>query len=124
MSEYQPDVARMQRDIEDLTIRVRSMENADSPYAQQMIREFRDLQSKVAEYAEQGTPVSRRELKHVERELTRLERLIDKKADATDVATIENETRSNRTMVRSALFAAIASLSVGIILWLVQRAGS
>ncbi len=114
-------VARLERDIEALNIRIRDVETANSPYAQQMLGEFRALQSKVAEYAEQGTPVSRRELKHVEREIDRIDRELGTKADAKDVKAIEDETRSNRTMVRSAFFAGIASLCVAIIVWLLNQ---
>lgn len=117
------DVRRLERDVEGLAVRINTIENASSPYAQQMIGEFRDLQRRVSDYAEKGTPHSRRELVHIEREVDRLDRAITRKADAEDVRMIQEETRSNRTMVRSAFFAAIASLCVGIILYLIQRGG-
>ena len=115
------DLERMQRDIEDLVLRVRNIENASSPYAQQMIAEFRALQAKVAEYAEQGTPVSRRELAHVQDRLSEMRHVIDSKADAEDLEDIKDETRSNRTMVRSALIAALFALGSGIVLFLIER---
>jgi hypothetical protein len=132
------DLLRMQRDIEDLVLRVRVIENASSPYAQQLLTEFRELQRRVTEYAEQGTPVSRRELVHVQNRMDEMKVLIDKKADADDLAELKSttslkadaddihdlkeETRSNRTMVRSALIAAGLSLTVGIILFFINRA--
>jgi hypothetical protein len=128
----------MQRDIEDLIVRVRVIENVSSPYAQQLMIEFRDLQKKVAEYAEQGTPVSRRELLHVQDRLSEMRTELGRKADADDfeelkvetrrkadfddVHDIMEETRSNRTMVRSALIAAALSLGVALVLFLVERA--
>ena len=115
------DLERMQRDIEDLVLRVRNIENASSPYAQQMIAEFRALQAKVSEYAEQGTPVSRRELAHVQDRLSEMRLAIDIKADAEDLEEIKEETRSNRTMVRSALIAALFALGSGIVLFLIER---
>jgi hypothetical protein len=116
------DLLRMQRDIEDLIVRVRVIENVSSPYAQQLMIEFRDLQKKVAEYAEQGTPVSRRELLHVQDRLSEMRTELGRKADADDLHDIMEETRSNRTMVRSALIAAALSLGVALVLFLVERA--
>jgi hypothetical protein len=118
------DIRRLERDVEGLATRINVIENASSPYAQQMIGEFRDLQNRVYEFSERGTPHSRRELVHLEKELARIDKAINTKADADEVHAIQEETRSNRTMVRSAFFAAIASLSVGIILYLIQRGGS
>jgi len=115
------DLLGMQRDIEELILRVRGIENASSPYAQQMIAEFRALQAKVAEYAEQGTPVSRRELAHVQEKMSEMQHMIQRKADADDLAELKEETRSNRTMVRSALIAAALALGSGIILFIIER---
>ena len=116
------ELLRMQRDIEDLIVRVRVIENASSPYAQQLLTEFRNMQAKLSEYAEQGTPVSRRELQHVQDRLSEMRVEIGKKADADELDEIKEETRSNRTMVRSALIAAGLSLAVGIVLFLVAQA--
>lgn len=116
------DLLRMQRDIEDLILRVRTIEDVSSPYARQLMVEFRDMQKKLSEYAEQGTPVSRRELQHVQDRLSEMRADIGKKADADELHELKEETRSNRTMVRSALIAAGLALGSGIILFIVQRA--
>ncbi len=116
------DFRRLERDLEELIIRVRAIENASSPYAQQMIAEFRALQAKVQLFTEEGTPVSRRELGHVQARMGELKASIDLKADERDLRDLEEETRANRTMVRSALIAASLALGSGIILFVVQRA--
>lgn len=112
----------MRRDIEDLVLRVRVLENLSSPYAQQLMIEFRELQKRVADYAEHGTPVSRREIKHVQDRLGEMRIELDKKAAASELEDLKEETRSNRTMVRSALIAAALALGSGIMLFIIQRA--
>src|SRR4051812_48146465 len=99
-------MARLERDVEGLAVRLRTIENASSPYAQQMITEFRALQSKIAEWGEQGTPPTRRELRYMERELEKLHAQLDKKADAEDVDSLRQDATDNRRLVKAALISA------------------
>lgn len=116
------DLENMRRDIEGLVLRVRDVENLSSPYSQQLLTEFREMQRKLADYAEHGTPTSRRELKHMEERVADMKTELAKKADANELEDLKEETRSNRTMVRSALIAAALALGSGIMLFIIQRA--
>lgn len=116
------ELQRVQRDVEALALRVRAVENVETPYAQQLVRELRALQAKVEDFTEQGTPPTRRELAHIRESVNDLKAALQLKADADELEALKAESQDNRRMVRSALIGSIFAIVGGIILFIIERA--
>lgn len=90
---------RLVRDVEELAVRVREIENVQNPIAKQLVTEFRDLQKKVNDIDLQGATVTRIRLKAIE--------------DA--IEDLAEDAKSSRTFLKSALITAALSIGVQIV---------
>ena len=93
------DLQRLIRDVEELAIRVREIENVQNPIAKQLVVEFRELQKRVNDMDLHGTTVTQVRLKTIE----------------GAVEDLQDDAKSSRTFLKSALVTAALSIGVQII---------
>jgi cell fate (sporulation/competence/biofilm development) regulator YlbF (YheA/YmcA/DUF963 family) len=93
------DLRRLVRDMEDLAVRVREIENVQNPIAKQLVVEFREVQKRVHDMDLHGTTITQVRLKGME---DTIEDLVE-------------DAKSSRTFLKSALVTAALSIGVQII---------
>lgn len=108
--------------MEALALRVRELENLDTPVTRQLTEEVHYLRARVIEMNEHGTVVSQIHLRQANERMTRLdadlidlEHELNLKADAKAVEAIIAERKWLRTTVAVALIGAVVSILVQII---------
>jgi hypothetical protein len=93
------DLRRLVRDVEELAVRVRELENVQNPIAKQLVVEFREVQKKVSDMDLHGTTIAQVRFETIEEAVEEL------RLDA----------KSSRTFLKSALITAALSIGVQII---------
>ncbi len=138
------DLARLERELEAMALRLRDLENIQSPMLARTLQEFRDLQGEVKRMQEQGTIETRGQLALMRERITQnredldaLERDVRTKADAqgvqvladdvkkkADAQTLKELADDRKALVRIALAAVVAALlSLGVSLILRATGG-
>lgn len=123
------ELQRLQRDIEDLVIRVRAVENVDSPLQRRIVGEFVELQRRVDRLDREGTASLQAELRDLHRTVERLERDMSEKAsrealefELQRISDLEEEQKVSRRGVRAAILAGLIALGGSFVLFLIERA--
>lgn len=112
-----PELDRLQRSIEDLAKRVRVVEDVESPYARQLVGEFRKLQDKVDDIDSHGATTTRIELREMRKDIENIERAF-KDRDKT----LAEDAKWARRMMLTALFSGALALVLFIVEFLVNKA--
>ena len=111
------EVARLQRDVEALAVRLRSVENVDTPRQKELVGELHELRTKVATMDIEGTAITRERIGRIQDSILVVSGKLDEfKEDVDDrFDTIEEYQASVRTTIRGALMTAAFSIAVSII---------
>jgi len=111
------EVARLQRDVEALAVRLRSVENVDTPRQKELVGELHELRTKVATMDIEGTAITRERIGRIQDSILVVSGKLDEfKEDVDDrFDTIEEYQASVRTTIRGALITAAFSIAVSII---------
>lgn len=101
---------RLERDLEDIFQRLRSLESLSAPGIAQLMSDFRELRAKVEEMDVSGT--------HVTQE--RFKRLEDRETDIRqDISEMKEDQRATRNIVKSALITAALAIGVNIVVGMI-----
>lgn len=117
-----PTFQRLQRDLEDLLLRVRSLESLQTPGQAQAIADLREVRQKVVDMDVHGTAVTQERFRGIENtisdireDLADLKGLVRTKAEAAAVQEIKEDQKASRRIVQSALITAALAIGVNII---------
>lgn len=117
------DINRVSRDVEDIAIRLRALENLESPMQSQAITQLRQLQRAVERINEQGALATRGELALIKKgmdvlskDVEDLEAEMKLKADAQTVKELSDDRKALVRIALAAVVAALLSLGVSLIL--------
>lgn len=123
-------VQRLERDVESIYARLRTVENVDTPRQRELVGELRELRTKLIDMDVRGTAVTQERIGRIQDAIQVVDRKLDEyKKDVDDrFDKIEEYQASIRTTIRSALITAAISILTtvvgGIILWALTRNGS
>ncbi len=117
------DLARLERDLEAIAVRLRALENIETPMLKRALEEFRELQVEVKRIQEQGALETRGQLTLVKERLAQnrtdieaLEVEMKAKADAQTVKELADDRKALVRIALAAVVAALLSLGVSLIL--------
>lgn len=117
------DLARIERDLEDLETRIRKLENIESPMLSSALREFRSLQTEVRSIQEQGAIETRGQLARINdrvaqntSDIREVEEDVKQKADAQTLKELADDRKALVRIALAAVVAALLSLGVSLIL--------
>ena len=117
------DLARLERDLEAIAVRLRALENIETPMLKRALEEFRELQVEVKRIQEQGALETRGQLTLVRERLAQnrtdieaLEVEMKAKADAQTVKELADDRKALVRIALAAVVAALLSLGVSLIL--------
>ena len=124
------ELQRLQRDVEDLAVRLRTVENIDTPRQKELVGELHELRTRVIEMDVKGTAVTQERIgriqdaiKHVSEQLGEFKDEVEKRFDK-----IDEYQSAVRTTIRGALitasFSIVVSIITGTILWVLTQNGS
>ena len=124
------ELQRLQRDVEDLAVRLRTVENIDTPRQKELVGELHELRTRVIEMDVKGTAVTQERIgriqdaiKHVSEQLDEFKDEVEKRFDK-----IDEYQSAVRTTIRGALitasFSIVVSIITGTILWVLTQNGS
>lgn len=120
---------RLQRDVEELAIRLRTVESVDTPRQREFLQEIRELRSKVGDMDVRGTAVTQERIGRIQDAIRALDEKFDEFKGEVEKRfdKIDEYQASVRTTIRSALITAALSITTtivgGIILWVLTRNG-
>jgi hypothetical protein len=97
---------RLQRDLEDLTLRVRTLENVDTPIQRQLVADLRATQAKITEMDVQGTRVTQVRLSNIEEDMRDIKATLQRQ---------EDNKLADRRVVLGALMAAAVAIALAIV---------
>jgi hypothetical protein len=128
---------RLQRDVEDLAVRLRNIENLDTRAMRQLLADVQGLGSRVERIDQQGSVSAEKDIASLRRTMERHEDELARKADAeivkeqavilkakADAALVQemrDDTKSNRRIVTAAVIGTAFSIGAWIIQWLITR---
>ncbi len=98
-------VARLQKDVEDLVVQMRAVNQGETARDRKVEQDIRELAGKIAYMDVHGTSVTQVKIDNI----------------AEDVKELKEESKSIRTTVRSALITAGFAIAVGIIEFAILR---
>ncbi len=105
---------RLQRDVEDLAVRIRTLEALDTPFTRQLVKQVADLQEAVSRINERGAVATIGELRRL------ADRIAALREDVADVErsiqALRDEGKALRRAVLIAVLAAALSLAGSLIL--------
>jgi MFS superfamily sulfate permease-like transporter len=106
-------IGRLEREVETLTIRVRNVENLDTPMARQLTTTAQKLQDQVASMDVHGTQVTQVRLRNIEDDIGEIK---------DGIREMRSTQESSRRAVNLALLAGTLSLAGSLILFAVVKA--
>ncbi len=117
------DLARIERDLEALAVRLRALENIETPMLARALEEFRELQREVKRIQELGALETRGRLDRINDRLTQnaadiaeLEREVKLRALSETVKELADDRKALVRIALAAVVAALLSLGVSLIL--------
>lgn len=120
---------RLVKDVEDLVLRVRTVENVDTPRQRELVGELRELRRKVSDMDVRGTAVTQERIGRIQDAIKNVSDKLDEFKEEVDERfdKIDEYQASIRTTIRSALITAAFSIAVslitGTILWVLTQGG-
>jgi ABC-type uncharacterized transport system auxiliary subunit len=105
---------RLEREVEDLQTRVRSLEQVNTPRQRELVEDLRKVREKVAELDTHGTAVTQVRLANIEEDLRAITKLFESEA---------KDKRNDRRAIAAALIAAAGAVAVAVIGWLASQGG-
>jgi uncharacterized coiled-coil DUF342 family protein len=113
----EPEVVRLQRDIESLAVRLRSVENVDTPRQRELVNELRELRTKVSMMDIEGTAITQERIGRIQDSILRVDAKLDEFKEGVDdrFDKIDEYQAAVRTTIRGALITAAFSIAVSII---------
>jgi hypothetical protein len=112
---------RMEKDLEDLQVRLRNIENLDTRATRQLLADVQTLEARVDRIDQQGSVAAGKDIDSMRRTLKRHEDSITTKADASLVQEMRDDTKSNRRIVVAAIVGTAFSIGAWLIQWLITR---
>jgi DNA repair exonuclease SbcCD ATPase subunit len=113
----EPEIVRLQRDVEALAVRLRSVENIDTPRQKELVSELHELRTKVSVMDIEGTAITRERIGRIQDSILRVDQKLDEFKEAVDdrFDKIDEYQTAVRTTIRGALVTAAFSIAVSII---------
>lgn len=130
-------LGRLQRDVEDIVVRLRAVESFDTRAGREVLQDIRDLQAEFLRIDQKGSTAVVKDIEAVRVTLQRHERelgmkanddvvkdlaiIAKAKADAVLVQEMRDDTKSNRRIVLAAVVGTAFSIGAWLIQWLISR---
>jgi hypothetical protein len=114
-------LARLERDVEAISLRLRDIENLDTRAMRELLEDVRNLERKVERIDNQGSTAAEKDIQSITRTLRRHEKEIGAKAAASLVQEMRDDTKSNRKIVLAAVVGTAFSIGAWLLQWLIGR---
>jgi hypothetical protein len=102
---------RLERQVENLQLRLREVENVDTPRQRELVSELRTLRDKIERMDVQGTEVTRVRLKNIEDDIHEIKDALLRQ---------DAEKRADRRVMLGALLAAVTAVGLVIVQWVAR----
>jgi hypothetical protein len=114
-------LGRLQRDVEDIVLRLRAVENLDTRATRELLQDVRDLQAKLERIDQRGSTAAEKDIQNLRRALKRHDDALHEKASAALVQEMRDDTKSNRRIVLAAVVGTAFSIGAWLIQWLISK---
>lgn len=108
------DDRRLERMLEDLSLRLRTVENVESPVQRDLKQRLGRVESKVQRMDVEGTHVTQVRLQNIESDIAEIREII--KQD-------RSEKNADRRVTLGAIISALVALAVAVLGWVTARGG-
>jgi hypothetical protein len=103
--------SRMEKDLEDLQLRMRAVESVETPRQKELVGELRNLRDKVSNMDVKGTEVTQVRLKNIEDDIHDIREALLRQ---------DAEKRADRRVVLGALLAAATAIGLVVVQLAIQ----
>jgi hypothetical protein len=103
--------ARLEREVENLQLRLREVENVDTPRQRELVGELRSLREKIERMDIQGTEVTRERITNIKDDVSEIKEALLRQ---------DAEKRADRRVMLGALLAAVTAVGLVIVQWVAR----